>query len=327
LEARELRYFLAVAEELHFGHAARRLAIATSALSRAVRRMETDLGVALFVRDTHGVRLTTAGRALLGRARDAVVSFDEALAAAREAGRLELVGVVRVGVTPLMRHRLGPAIFERFAATCRAVRVAHREELSGPLVEELCARRIDVALAFCPPREEGLAYEPIRDAELAILIASSHRLAGRSSVNLLELRDEPFLLPSVASAPAVRERFAELFGAAGFQPRYSAREIDHDEEMAAVRDGHGVAFISRFFLEAVPPGAVLLALEPSVRLDFELVLRAERPTPALARFAEVVREVGALDSRTLREREGVVRAHDKITDGPVRPLRGDLRHP
>jgi DNA-binding transcriptional LysR family regulator len=295
VEARELRYFLAVVEELHFGHAAQRLSIAAPALSRAVNKMETDLGVALFVRDTHGVQLTTAGRALVGRARDAIANLDEALAAAREAGRLELVGLVNVGVTPLMRHRLGPAIFERFAYACPAVRVAHREELSGPLIEELRARRIDVALAFCPPRYESLLYEPIRDAELAVLIAGTHRLAGRSSVNLFELHDEPFLVPSTAGAPAVRERFGELFDAAGFQPRYSAREIDHDEEMAAVREGCGVAFISRFLLEAVPPGMVLLGLDPPARLDFELVRRAERPTPALARFAEVVREIRTLD--------------------------------
>jgi DNA-binding transcriptional LysR family regulator len=296
VEARELRYFLAVAEELHFGRAARRLSIAASALSRAVRKTETDLGVALFLRDTHGVELTEAGRALVGSARNALASLDGALAAAREAGRLELEGVVNVGVSPLLRHRLGPEIFERFAAHCPAVRIARREELSGPLVEELRARRIDIALGFCPPRHDGLLYEPIRDAELALLIASSHPLAGRSCVGLSELREVPLLVPSATAAPDVRRRFAELFATAGFQPCYSPRDIDHDEELAAIREGYGAALISRFFLASVPGGLALLRIDPPLRLDFELVRRAERPSPELARFIETVREVGAQPS-------------------------------
>jgi DNA-binding transcriptional LysR family regulator len=307
VEARELRYFLAVAEELHFGHAARRLSIAAPVLSRAVRRFEADLGIALFRRDTRGVELTDAGEVLVGRARNALASLDGALAAAREAGQVELVGLLDVGVSPLLRHGLGPAIFERFAGVCPAVRLVRREELSGPLVDELHSRRIDAALAFCPPRHEGLVYEQIRDAELAILVASSHPLAGRSSVHPVELREETFLVPSVAGAPDVRRRFAELFAAAGFQPRYSPRGIDYDEEMTAVAEGYGVAVISRFFLETAPAGTVLLTPDPRLSLDFELVRRAERPPPALARFIEVVAGVARLPNPALRQPAGPAR--------------------
>lgn len=295
MEARELRYFLAVAEELHFGHAAQRLSIASSALTRAVQKVEADLGVQLFVRDTHGVRLTGAGTALVGRTRDALASLEEAIACAREAGRRALEGVLNVGVSPLLRHRVAPAIFEQFASACPAVRVATREELSGPLVVELRERRIDAALAFCPPAYEGLEYEPIVDARLAALLPARHRLAGRPSVSLGELREELFLLPSAAAAPGVRARFTQLFAAAGVQARYSSRAIDHDEEMTAVAEGAGVALISRFLLEAAPTGTALVELDPPVRVDFELVRRAERPTPELARFVEAVRGVAAVD--------------------------------
>ncbi|MFI5003550.1 MAG: LysR family transcriptional regulator [Solirubrobacterales bacterium] len=295
MEARELRYFLAVAEELHFGHAAQRLSIASSVLTRAVQKVEADLGVALFVRDTHGVQLTSAGVALVGRTRDALASLEEALACAREAGKQELEGVLSVGMSPLLRHHLGPAIFERFAAACPAVRVTHREELSGPLMEELRARRIEAALAFCPTRHEGLEYEPIRDARLAVLLPVEHPLAGRAAISLGDLREEQFLLPSAMAAPGVRTRFAQLFAAAGFQARYATRTIEHDEEMVAVAEGWGVALISRFLLEEAPAGTALVELDPPARVDFELVRRAERPTPELARFVEAVREVAALD--------------------------------
>lgn len=295
MEARELRYFLAVAEELHFGHAAQRLSIASSVLTRTVQKVEADLGVQLFERDTHGVRLTGAGAALVGRTRDALASLEEAIACAREAGRRALEGVLNVGVSPLLRHRVAPAIFEQFASACPAVRVTTREELSGPLVAELRERRIDAALAFCPPAHEDLEYEPIQDAQLAVLLPARHPLADRPTVSLGELREERFLVPSAAAAPGVRTRFTQLFAAAGIQARYSSRAIDHDEEMTAVAEGAGVALISRFLLEAVPTGTALVELDPPARVDFELVRRAEHPTPELARFVEAVREVTALD--------------------------------
>jgi DNA-binding transcriptional LysR family regulator len=295
VDARSLRYFLVVAEELHFGCAAQRLSIAPSGLSRAIRRIEADLRVELFVRHSHDVRLTDAGRALLTPARDAVARLDEALIATRSMGRHELVGVLSVGTDPMLRHRFAPAIFERFAEACPEVVLSRREEHAGPLIEELLARRIDVALAFCAERREGLAYEPIRDAELVVLISSRHPLAQRSWVNLFELRDERFLTPSLAAAPAMRRCLAELFMAAGFHPRYSLRKIEHDEGMAAVREEHGVLLASRFFLESVPAGVTSLELSPPLPLPFELVRRSEHKTPALMRFVEIVHEVAGLD--------------------------------
>jgi DNA-binding transcriptional LysR family regulator len=299
LEARELRYFVALAEELHFAGAAQRLELAPPALSRAIRRMEADLGVALFRRDTHTVALTDAGVALLSSARTALAGFDEALHATRGTGGLELEGVLRVGVTPMMRHRLAPAVLERFAGLCPAVEVQRREELSGPLVQELLAHRVDVALAFCPPRHDGLLYTPIRDAELVVLVARSHPLAVHRAVALSALDGEPLLVPSSPAAPDVRRRFDELFAARGLRAVYASRTTDHDEEMSAVAQGRGVALVSRYFFDVAPPGTALLALRPPLRLDFELVHRADPSGPALERFLEAVREVGALPTEAL----------------------------
>jgi DNA-binding transcriptional LysR family regulator len=297
VDARSLRYFLVVAEELHFGHAAQRLSIAPPGLSRAIQKVEADLGVELFVRHSHDVRLTSAGRALVKPTREALERLDEALIATRWNAQRELAGEIRVGVDPMLRHRFAPAIFARFAEACPVVALSWREELGGPLIEELQARRIDVALAFCPEWQDGLSYEPIRDAELVVLVSSRHPLAQRSWVNLFELRDERFLTPSAAAAPAMRRCLAELFEGAGFLPRYSHREIEHDEGMAAVLEGHGVSLASRFFLESVPAGMVSLELSPRPPLPFVLVRRSER-TPALMRFTQIVHEVGEFDLGT-----------------------------
>ena len=167
--------------------------------------------------------------------------------------------------------------------------------INGPLIEELQARRIDAALAFCPTYEDGLSYEPVRDAELVVLLSANHRLARYAAISPAQLREEPLLLPSAAAAPGLRRRFSELFAAFGFEPRYSSREIDHDERMDAVREGPGVLLTSRFFIETLPTGIDLLELHPPLSLSFELVCREESPSPALARFAEVVHDVGGLD--------------------------------
>jgi DNA-binding transcriptional LysR family regulator len=293
MRGRDLRYVLAVAEELHFARAADRLSIAPSALSRAVGRTETELGVQLFVRDAHGVTLSEAGAVLVDRAREALASLDEALALAQEAGLKPLRGALEVGINPMLRNRLGPTIFARFAQSYPAVRVVWREQLSGPLIEELLARRIDVALDFCPASRHELSYKPICDAALVVLVCESHPFARRGSVNLFELRDELFLLPRRESAPAMRPQLVRLFAAAGFQARCSSAELDHDQQMLAVKRGSGVALVSRFFLQDSPPEIAVLELDPPVRLSFELVCRAERPAPALARLIGTVDELAS----------------------------------
>ncbi|HST54727.1 MAG TPA: LysR substrate-binding domain-containing protein [Solirubrobacteraceae bacterium] len=292
MDARELRYFLILSEELHFGRAAQRLAVAQPVLSKMLRRLEVELGVELFVRDSHSVELTVAGRALLDHARDAIASLDQAVAAVREAGRRELVGTLNVGASPLLRHGLGPAIFERFASVYPGVTVTRREEYSGPLIDELLARRIDVALSFCPARHTQLLYEPFRDAELVVIVSRAHRLAARASVSLPELRDESFLMPSALVAPALREQLEPLFTAAGFAPRYAAQAIDHDEDLAMVSAGHGAMLTSRYSIGDPPPRVSVLCLDPPLELPFELVRHAGRPSPILARFAEVAKQVG-----------------------------------
>ncbi|HEY1689007.1 MAG TPA: LysR substrate-binding domain-containing protein [Solirubrobacteraceae bacterium] len=299
VEARELRYFVTVADELHFGRAAQRMLIALPALSRGIRRLEQELGVDLFVRDSHKVDLTSAGQALLNPARDALACFDEALVSTCEIGGKALAATLTVGVSPLLRHRLGPAIFERFALTYPGVRVSRREEFGALLIEELLARRLDVVLALAPARQQELTYEPVRDAEAAILISERHPLAGRKKVSLSELRREPFQLASAEGSPMLRKRVIELCQEAGFEPARFSVPIDYDEDLVHIRRGEAVALISRFYVEDLPAGVSLLELASAPRMSFELVRHRERPSPALARFAEVVRQVSKLSYEEL----------------------------
>src|SRR3954468_10542980 len=132
VELRHLRYFVAVAEELHFGRAAERLHISQPPLSQAIRSLEDDLGCELFRRTSRQVELTTAGDALLEPARATLSMAHAAVAAAQEAAN-DLRGRLRIGVTPVARHGVAPAILSAFRARHPNVEVQKREELSGPL--------------------------------------------------------------------------------------------------------------------------------------------------------------------------------------------------
>jgi DNA-binding transcriptional LysR family regulator len=301
VEARELRYFVAVADERHFGRAAQRLAVASPALSRTVRKVETELGVELLLRDSQSVRLTSAGEALLRPARDALAVFDEAVAASREAAGHDIEAVLAVGVSPLLRHRLGPSIFERFACLFPAIKVCSREEFGGLLVEELLERRIDCAIALFPARHHELAYEPIRDAQLMVLLSARHPLATRGTASLHELEHDLFQLPSDSSAGSLNKQIEELCASAGFELKRSATPVEQDMDLAEIRANRAVTLVSRFYVEEPSTGMALLGIDPPLRHSFELVRRRERAAPALSRFIEVVKDVARLDYDALGE--------------------------
>jgi DNA-binding transcriptional LysR family regulator len=292
MDLRELRYFVALAEERHFGRAAERLYIAQSGLSKAIRRAEDELGVALFERTHRNVALTAAGQALLERAYDVLGAFEEVRATA-EAARVGMAGVLLLASSPVARYNLAAPILERFAETCPQVRVLRREQLAAEIHEELLAGTLEVGIAFCMPPHVGLRYEPLLDVELRALLASSHPLAARGTVTLSELRSERFLVPA-AEGPTggSARRLAPFFGAAGFEPEYVPSAVAYDEDLHGVHRGEGVVLSTRTFLGDPPSGITALNLEPSATLPLGIVRRAaEAPSAILIRFIELAREV------------------------------------
>ncbi|HST54728.1 MAG TPA: LysR substrate-binding domain-containing protein [Solirubrobacteraceae bacterium] len=292
MELRELRYFVTLAEERHFGRAAERLYIAQSGLSKAIKRVERELGVDLFERAHRNVELTDAGVTLLTRASDVLGRFDEVFAIA-DAARMGLVGTLTVAVTPVARHHTAPLIMQRFEADHPDVFLVRREQLGNAMVADVASGYLDAGIAYCPEVRDDLLYEPIKDIELRVLIDSNHPLARRPAVALPELRAEHFLIPPESVSSALPARLSELCSAAGFVPHYLHEMMDYDEDLNAVRQGRGVMLSARSFLGHPPPGVSVLTVKPHVTLPLELIRRAEQPSPILARFLASMREVCA----------------------------------
>jgi DNA-binding transcriptional LysR family regulator len=218
IDLRLLRQFVAVAEELHFRRAARRLAMSQPPLTAAIRRLEVEIGTTLIARGNRAVALTAAGAVLLEEARALLRQADHAVLAARDAaaGRL---GTVRLGY-------VGSAMYGRLPAAIRAVRRAHpglrlelREATTAAQVAALHAGELDIAIVIPPfGGEAGLHARPFDTDRLAIALPAGHRLAGRAGLRLADLAGEPFVLWPAREGRGFHDRVIRLCAAAGFVP-------------------------------------------------------------------------------------------------------------
>ena len=187
VEFRHLRYFVRVAEELHFGRAAARLYITQPGLSQAIARLERELDVQLFTRTRSNVELTQAGTELLHRARRLLADLEDAVTRVRVVGRGD-AGLVRVGVALLAEPIVASAL-KAFHHEHEGIVLDRSAMVSERLIEELREGRLDAAVIHQLPAlatVEGVAWEPLRRGRLAVLASPSSKLARRKAVRLSE---------------------------------------------------------------------------------------------------------------------------------------------
>jgi DNA-binding transcriptional LysR family regulator len=244
VHGRDLRYFVAVAEELHFTRAAERLFVSQPALSKQVRMLERQLGAPLFERDRQGVRLTHMGAALLPHARQVLAAWDAAWKAAELAkGQQRATLVVGMSTSP-GRGGLLPAIRSRFTAAHPEARVnLHQISWDDPTAG-LAGGTADVAFVWLPVPGPG-RYMWIVVAEEPRLVAmpQTHRLAGREVIDFGELLDEPFLALPAGAGP-LRDHWLALDARDGRPPRIGAEIASTDETYEALVGGQGICLVA-----------------------------------------------------------------------------------
>jgi DNA-binding transcriptional LysR family regulator len=215
LEFRQLRFFVTLAEELHFGRAAAREHIVQSALSQQIQRLERELGVRLLDRSTHHVALTPAGAAFLTEARQLLASAQRAVAVAQQAGDPApalVAGIVDAGYDSM--PQILRAVQERFPEL-----EIHQVEAGVPEQFTLLADgRIDVGFGRAAHAPPYVASELVRLDPLGVLVASSHPFAALNNVPVAMLTAEPLLLSPDGRAPEFNQFVAELCRSAGFVP-------------------------------------------------------------------------------------------------------------
>jgi DNA-binding transcriptional LysR family regulator len=215
MELRQLRYFVTLAEELHFGRAAEREHIVQSALSQQVQRLERELGTRLVERSTHHVSLTAAGAVFLVEARQILAHVDRAAGVARSA--VGAAVTLRVGIIDSSYDSM-PQILHEVQARYPGL-VIHQVEASVPeQYQQLTDGRLDVGIgraALAPPHIASLLF---RNDPLGVLAPSGHRFAGLDAIPVAVLAEEPLLLSEEARAPEFNQFTVEMCRAVGFTP-------------------------------------------------------------------------------------------------------------
>lgn len=215
MEFRQLRFFVTLAEELHFGRAAAREHIAQSALSQQIQRLERELGVTLLERSTHHVALTPSGTAFLTEARQILVSAQRAAAAARQAG--DLAAVLQVGIVDSGYNSM-PQILRAVQERFRDLEIHQVEACVPEQLMFLADGRIDVGFGRASHAPQDIASELVRLDPLGVLVAEKHPFASAKAVPVALLAEEPLLLSPDGRAPEFNQFVAELCRSAGFVP-------------------------------------------------------------------------------------------------------------
>ena len=295
MELRHLRYFVAVAEELHFGRAAARLRIAQPPLSRQIRDLEREVGTPLFERVTRGVELTPAGQAFLPEARLTLAQAERAMRTALRAARGE-TGRLRVGFVEAATYSgVLPDVLGFFRMHLPNIGVSLFEMDSPEQAEAFRDGRIDLGILHSPPADADrwLRVEPVyTDPLVAAIPQHAERLAARTRVTLGDLADEPFVLFPRPVAPALYDDLIAGCRSAGFSPRVVQEAVGWHTLAALVGAGVGVSFVPRSLTRLPRPGVVYRPVRDlSVEMAIVAVWKKGERSPVRERFVTALRAV------------------------------------
>ena len=291
MELRHLRYFLAVAEELHFGRAAARLHISQPPLSQQIRRLEKELQAALFHRTKRHVELTNAGRVFLGDARAHVAQAEQAAGNAQRASRGE-IGQVLVGCDLWADFLNGANIIRLFARRHPDVEVELRDLTATEQISALEGGRIHVGILRPPVPSKALISERLLSENLVVAFPRGHRFKSYGRVFWTALVDEPYVLFSRRRAPAFDALVARACHDAGVTLRVKY-EVEHPQTiLAIVEAGLGISLVPAS-LQMVRRSAIAYRrLSPAgPALETVIAWRRDSELPLVQAFVKVAREV------------------------------------
>ena len=290
MELRHLRYFLTLADTLHFGRAARALAVSQPTLSQQIHKLEEELDSPLFERGRR-VRLTQAGelfRTYASRAVEDVHAGERAVSALRGLS----TGSLRIGYLPSLRGTIVPAlssVLRRYPG----LRITSEEGIGGRIERRVAEGRLDVGVAYAVSRSPELEIEPLFESPLQLVVGARHRLAGETKVSLSKLAAEPFAL--LSRGLRARATLDAYFAAARFSPMIVVESDAVATVLDVVRAGLAVTVLPeprRTMGERLP----VLSLSPSPPSQLTaLVWRAAAPrVPAAVAFAAELLARGGL---------------------------------
>ncbi|MFI2563406.1 LysR substrate-binding domain-containing protein [Paenarthrobacter sp. NPDC018779] len=287
MELRQLRYFLVVADELHFGRAAERLHITQPPLTVAIRRLESELGVQLFDRTTRRVTLTVAGESFRSRIQGAVSELDDA------AGDLPMVaaghsGRIRVGFVSSASYTTIPQAIRLFRERRPRVELVLSPLTSGEQIEQLLDGGLDLGLVRDPGEVPGLGLEPVSAEDLVVVLPETHPLTAHPEIAAQQLEGEPMILFPYRLMPGFVARVLRLFDPGGSSPQVVQQAIHQETVLGLVAAGIGLSILPESVQRFQMPGVVTRPISgrPQTAL---YAARGTNASPAVDEFLDCLK--------------------------------------
>jgi DNA-binding transcriptional LysR family regulator len=291
MELRHLRYFVAVAEELHFGRAARRLKLAQPPLSQQIRSLEGELGLALFLRTSRKVELTEPGRLFLEEARSVLMQAEKAAQTMRAAHRGE-AGRITIGFTTSAVYSIVPGILREFNRSRPQVEIRCVEMNAEQQETALRERQIQVGFTRTPLNENGLQTEILGKDRFVIALPADHPRVSQLKLRLKDFSSEGFILFSRNQGSAIYDAIIASCQRAGFSPRVAQEGGGVQTILALVAAGLGVAMVPASLRHLQRPGVIYRELPPSDTQEvcLALVWRKDDQSPVVESLVKIARE-------------------------------------
>jgi DNA-binding transcriptional LysR family regulator len=289
-DLRQLRYFVAVAEESSYTRAAERLLVSQQSLSQQMTLLERMLGVKLFDRDTRGTSLTAIGALFLPEARAVLARADEAFDVVAKAARGE-VGSLCLAFLATTTNHLLPPVVRALRQRLPELRLTTEETTIALLVEGLRKGRYDVAFTR-PPLVDDLETRTLVSEPVCAVLPEGHPLAGHAELTLAELAGERWVLTPRSSWEPWHQAFDSSFRAAGFTPDVVHRDASVQALLGLVAAGVGITRLARSAGNLRRTGVVFVPIAGEF-VSTELVWSAGNDSAALRAVLDVVTEVAA----------------------------------
>ena len=291
MELRHLRYFITVATELHFGHAAKKLRIAQPPLSKQIQDLEKELGFELFTRSKRSIALTPAGQAFLIEVNQIFQQLDRAIDIGSKTSRGEL-GQISIGFVGSATYNILPVMLQQFRDRYPDVQIELHELTTDRQLIWLREGRIDIGLIRPPIAEPDLASQVIFQESLVVAVPNNHHLATAESIELSALAAEPFILFPRELAPGLYDPIISICQAAGFSPQVVQECIQMQTIVSLVSANMGVSILPASIQEVQRQGVVykpLLYNTSSVDklATIAIVWRLNDRSPTIHRLLEI----------------------------------------
>jgi len=286
IELRHLRYFLAVAETLHFSKAAQRLKMAQPPLSQQIKRMEEHLGHALFERTTRGVKLTPAGELLAERARSTLARVEDDLAQVRRLARRE-EGTLTVGFSGSVMFTELPAAIQSYRRRYPKVELRLREMVTSVQIAALLDETLDLAFLRDGDVTEGIELTCLLKEQFVAVLPEAHPLAERQTVGMQALKEEPWVLFARGMGPLAYDRTIACCEPHGFRPRIVQEAPQWPTVIRLVAAGLGVSLVPACVATISLPGAVYRRVRSPGRTQIDLGVKSGSKNELAKNFIEI----------------------------------------